>query len=194
MESEKMQSIYRRWGLTVLVVLLLALITGCAAKDNRTGSQADAAEANQAEVMQPQIIPADVTCGKCGMYPARYPRWQAQIIFKDGTMTPFDGCKCMFNFLNAMDKYDQAHTMDDVGVAWVKDFNSGTWIRAEKAYFVVGSDTLGPMGKELIPFADKTAAMKFQQEQGGALMQYGDITPEVLGSLGMGGMKKHMKM
>jgi nitrous oxide reductase accessory protein NosL len=48
------------------------------------------------------------------------------------------------------------------------------------------------LGKELIPFADSEAAMKFYQEQGGAMMQYAEITPEVLKGLGMGGMKmKH---
>ncbi len=194
MKSEEMQSICRRWALPILVVLLLAMTAGCAAWENRTGAQAGAAESSQAEVMPPRVIPADATCGKCGMYPAKYPRWQSQIIFNDGAMTPFDGCKCMFNFLYAMDKYDTMHSREDVAIAWVKDFDSGTWIRAEETYFVVGSDMLGPMGKELIPFADKAAAMKFQQGQGGALMQYGDITPDVLGTLGMGGMKKHMKM
>ena len=89
-----------------------------------------------------------------------------------------------------MDNYDKAHSMDDLAAVWVKDFNSGKWIDGTKAYFVVGSKMMGPMGKELIPFADHAAAMKFHQEQGGNMMMYAEITPEVLKSL-MGDMKKH---
>jgi copper chaperone NosL len=194
MQIQGMQHNYGKMILSSILVLLLAVTAGCAASGGKNGAQAAAAGSSQAAVMQPMEIPENATCGKCGMYPARYPRWQSQIIFKDGTMTPFDGCKCMFNFLHAMDKYDQAHTMDDVAVAWVKDFNSGSWINAEEAHYVVGSSMMGPMGKELIPFADKDAAMKFHQEQGGVVMGYGDITPEVLGTLSSGHMKKHMKM
>jgi len=185
--------------LSLIVVLVLALTAGCAASANKSGTQSAAAEASQAAAMQPRKIPADVSCGKCGMYPAKYPRWQAQIIFKDGSMTPFDGCKCMFNFLFGVEKFDKTHSRDDVSVAWVKDFNSGAWINAADARYVVGSAMMGPMGKELIPFADNAAATQFNQEQGGTMMEYGAITPDVLATLGMGGMPmeqgaKHMKM
>ena len=106
------------------------------------------------------------------------------------TMTPFDGCKCMFNFMNGMEKFDKVHTRNDVAVTWVKDFNSGKWINAEDAQYVVGSQKMGPMGKELIPFTDHMEAMQFQKEQGGTMMKYAEITTEVLKSL-MGDMKKH---
>ena len=89
----------------------------------------------------------------------------AAIIFKDKTMTPFDGGKCMFHVLLAMDRYDIIHAREDVAAAWTKDFNRGAWITARDAYFVVGSDMMGPMGKELIPLADKPEAMKSRQEQ-----------------------------
>jgi len=177
----------------LILVFFLAVTLGCAASGGKNSGSP------QAGIMQPMEIPENVSCGKCGMYPAQYPRWQSQIIFKDGSMTPFDGCKCMFNFLFAMAEYDKAHSRDDVSVSWVKDFNSGTWINAEEAFYVVGSKMMGPMGKELIPFSDQAAAMKFHQEQGGTMMNYAEITPGVLKSLGMEGMKmehgsKHMKM
>jgi len=181
------------------VALLLVFTAGCAASGSKTAAPSAAAGSDQVVVPPPMDIPADVTCGKCGMYPAKYPQWQSQIIFNDGSMTSFDGCKCMFNFLYGMEKFDKTHSRDDVSVAWVKDFNSGTWINAVDAYFVVGSNMMGPMGKELVPFADQASAMKFHREQGGTMMQYGEITPDVLKTLGMGGMKmehgaKPMKM
>lgn len=181
------------------LVLLLAVGLGCAATEKKAADQATTAVSGQVAVQGAMEIPTDVSCGKCGMFPAKYPRWQSQIVFKDGSMTPFDGCKCMFNFLLAMEEFDKTHSADDVQVVWVKDFDSGAWINGVDAHYVVGSAMMGPMGKELIPFADSGVAMKFHQEQGGAMMKYSEITPEVLKGLGMGGMKmkhgtKHMNM
>ena len=81
----------------------------------------------------------------------------------------------------------------------MKDFNSGSWINGADVYYVVGSNMMGSMGKEIIPFADKTDAMKFNDEQGGSMLKYSHISPEVLKTPGMGGMKmeqgsRHMNM
>ena len=134
----------------------------------------------------PQEITENASCGKCGMFPARYQQWQTQIVFNDGTMTPFDGCKCMFGFL----LNDKEHASGDVAAVWVREFNSGDWINAQKAHYVIGSDKMGPMGKELIPFADSTAAESFQKEHGGQIALYAAISMETLKPL-MGEM--HMK-
>jgi len=190
MKKGNLNNIYWKRFFTVTIFLILATSVGCATSGSKTVEKQSSTESAQAAATQPMVIPQDVSCGKCGMYPAKYPRWQSQIIFKDGTMTPFDGCKCMFNFMSSMDKHDKAHSMDDLAAVWVKDFNSGKWIDGTKAHFVVGSKMMGPMGKELIPFADHAAAMKFHQEQGGNMIMYAEITPEVLKSL-MGDMKKH---
>ena len=189
------------WQRIFVVVLSLVVLmsAGCAKSGSNSAQQPGATGMNNTATPQPQVIPEGVSCGKCGMYPAKYPRWQSQIIFKDGSMTPFDGCKCMFNFMFAMDQYDKAHSMDDVAAILVKDFNTGEWMNGADAYFIVGSNMMGPMGKELIPFTDKAAAMKFHQEQGGNMTVYSEITPEVLKSL-KGNMKmqghgsKNMKM
>lgn len=141
----------------------------------------------------PQEITDNSTCGKCGMYPAKYPRWQAQVVFNDGTMTPFDGCKCMFGFLFNMSQFDQEHATSDVASTWVREFNTGDWIDAKKAYYVVGSDEMGPMGKELIPFADAASAENFQKEHGGQNAQYNSINMETLQPL-MGKMQMKGKM
>ena len=190
MKKGSLHNTYWKRFFTVTIFLILAMSVGCATSGSKTAEQTSATESAPVTVPQAMVIPQDVSCGKCGMYPAKYPRWQSQIIFKDGTMTPFDGCKCMFNLMLSMDQYDKAHSMDDVAAVWVKDFSSGKWIDGTEAYFVVGSKMMGPMGKELIPLADQAAAMKFHQEQGGNMMMYAEITPEVLKSL-MGDMKKH---
>ena len=179
---------------TVVFFLALAVIIGCATSGTSTAEQSSGSGPAQISTVKPMVIAKDVSCGKCGMYPASYPRWQSQIIFKNDSMTPFDGCKCMFNFMNAINKYDKFHTGEDVAAVLVRDFTTGKWMNASEAHFVVGSKMMGPMGKELIPFADQEKAMKFHHEQGGSMMMYVAITPEVLKTLGMGGMhmKEHM--
>jgi len=191
--------IYPEMFITACLMLLLAFMVGCATSGDRTAGQSASPQAGEVGMHQPMTIPENVSCGKCGMYPAKYPRWQSQIVFRDGTMTPFDGCKCMFNYIVAMGEFDKTHSRDEIFAIWVKDFNSESWINGVDAYYVVGSNMMGPMGKELIPFADQEDATKFHQEQGGRMMMYSQITPEVLKNLGMGGMKmekgsQHMKM
>lgn len=136
----------------------------------------------------PMAIPAELSCGVCGMFPARYPQWQSQVIFSDGKMVPFDGCKDMFKYLLMMSKFDQDHTRNDVATIWVKDFNNGSWFNGEKATYVVGSEQMGPMGKELIPFETQESAEKFQAENGGTIHSFTEINMEMVGKLGMGGM------
>lgn len=144
---------------------------------------------------EPQVIPEDLSCGKCGMYPASYPQWQSEIIFNDGSMSAFDGCKCMFGFMFDMGQYDQSHKNGDIAKIWVRDFNSGEWIDGREAHFVVGSDVMGPMGKELIPFQDQAAADTFQKEHGGELTGFDTITMATLKPLmGKMHMKNGMKM
>lgn len=138
----------------------------------------------------PQTIPADQSCGKCGMYPAKYPEWQAQIVFKDGSMTPFDGCKCMFGFMFKMGEYDKAHTKDDIAKIWAKDFITGEWVDAKSAHFVIGSNMMGPMGKELIPFKEAGSAETFQKEHGGHLASFDAVNMDTLKPLMH---KKHME-
>lgn len=172
----------------VILVLLLLVSAGCYAQNEATQS-ANGGRNTQRVVQPPQLIPDNVTCGRCGMLPARYPQWQTQIIFTDGSMVPFDGSKCMFGYLFNMNQYDKRHNRNDVATIWVKDFPSGSWIQAQDAQFVVGSDVMGAMGKELIPFSDHAQALAFQQEHGGILKDFGAIRVETIQSL-MGGMDR----
>lgn len=166
----------------MVVLMLVGLVSACVAGQKTP-------EMTRAGGVAPQEIGADVSCGKCGMFPAKYPQWQAQVVFADGNMTPFDGCKCMFGFLFDMGKYDTTHAREDVAAVLVKDFNRGEWFNAEAAYFVVGSNVMGPMGKELIPFEDQAAAMSFHEANGGSIERYETINMATLKPL-MGGMKQ----
>lgn len=138
----------------------------------------------------PMVINDAVSCGVCGMFPAKFPKWQAQIIFSDGDMVAFDGCKDMFKYVLDMTAYDQKHTGAQIAAVWVKDFNSGQWLDGRAAIFVFGSKVMGPMGQELIPFADSASADSFRAENEGMISSYDAVTMDEVKKLGMGGMKK----
>jgi len=140
-------------------------------------------ETPHGHVPEPQIITEDMKCPVCGMHPAMSPKWHSQVHLNDGTFLAFDGCKDMFKFLLQMSAYDRQHTIDDVNTIFVKDFHSGKWINAVDTYFVAGSNVMGPMGKQVIPFSDHDTAMDFMNSNGGKIIQYNKITMDTIKAL-----------
>jgi nitrous oxide reductase accessory protein NosL len=120
-------------------------------------------------------------CPVCGMFVSRYPDWLASITFKSGESAYFDGPKDLFTFYLNMEKYRKGKTRSDITAITVKDYYGLKSIAAEKAYFVSNSDVLGPMGKELVPFASAEAAASFSKDhQGSKPLRFKEITPAVL--------------
>lgn len=132
----------------------------------------------------PRPIPAEARCPVCGMYPARYPRWAAQTIFKDGATHYFDSPANLFDFLRRVDHYDRRYTLNDVVVSYVRDHASGQWVDARNAFFVHGSTAAGPMRNADLPaFASRSAAENFARRYGGETLTPAQVTPEVLQAL-----------
>jgi nitrous oxide reductase accessory protein NosL len=66
----------------------------------------------------------------------------------------------------------------------VKDYYGLKHVDARSAHYVLGSDVLGPMGKELVPFAGEASAREFLKDHHGKkLLLFQDITPIVLKEL-----------
>lgn len=101
-------------------------------------------------------------CSTCGMLVAKYPAWIATIVLSDGSCTYFDGPKDLFRFLAS----DGAQVEDSAEI-WVTDYYTAKPIPAREAVFVLGSDVLGPMGKELVPFVSVELAEEFRKDHGG---------------------------
>ena len=57
-------------------------------------------------------VPAQARCPVCGMYPSRYPRWAAQLIFEDGAAHFFDSPVDLFIFLEDTARYDPERAPD----------------------------------------------------------------------------------
>lgn len=134
-----------------------------------------------AEEYAPKPIADSERCPVCGMYPARYPLWHSQIVFKDGEHSSFDSPKEMFRFMHNMAKYDKRHAMKDIGKLYVPDYEKGNWLDARMAYFVTGSGANGPMGDDLPAFASNDAAKSYVQKSGGEVLGFEQVTPAVVG-------------
>lgn len=133
-------------------------------------------------------------CPVCGMFVAKYPQWLTQVNMADGSAQIFDGVKDMMAYYFSPQQYGAAPRIA-VAEIFVKDYYSQKWIDGRKAFFVLGSDVYGPMGHELIPFADQAAAENFVKDhQGKAIYGFSEITPDIIESLRKGHkMKGHMK-
>ena len=113
-------------------------------------------------------------CPVCGMYPARYPKYKNQIQTKDKSVYHFCSSNCLFAFLENSAKYAGKNVQPFL--IWVIDFQTGSWISGRTAYYVVGSDQKGPMGKEAIVFDKMADAKKFSGAHGGKAIIFTGVT------------------
>ncbi|HEY6095061.1 MAG TPA: nitrous oxide reductase accessory protein NosL [Gallionellaceae bacterium] len=132
------------------------------------------------EDFAPQTIAQSERCPVCGMYPARFPQWHAQIVFRDGEHTSFDSAAEVFRFLNDMAQYDSKHAAADIGKIFVPAYGTGAWLDARLSFFVAGSKAKGPMGSDFPAFASKEEAIRFTQTSGGKMLTFDQATAAVL--------------
>jgi len=113
-------------------------------------------------------------CPVCGMYPARYPKNKCQIQTKNKEVFHFCSTQCLFSFLADSAKY----AGKDVSpfLLWVIDFENGAWISGRTAYYVIGSNQSGPMGKEAFAFDKNEDAKKFTAAYSGKSVIFQGVT------------------
>jgi nitrous oxide reductase accessory protein NosL len=71
--------------------------------------------------------------------------------------------------------------VEDISTVMVKDYYRLSWIDAQKAWFVLGSDVYGPMGRELIPLGKEADAREFMNDhRGKKILRFTDVTSEVI--------------
>ncbi len=92
-------------------------------------------------------------CPTCGMFVAKYPDFITGIWFKDGNYAFFDGAKDMFKYYLNLKKYNPTKKGSDIETIQVTDYYDLAPTDGFKAFYVIGSDVFGPMGRELIPFS-----------------------------------------
>lgn len=123
-------------------------------------------------------------CPVCGMFVAKYPDFLVQIIFKDGSAVFFDGTKDMFKCYLNLKKYFPARKPADIDSIYVNDYYALVPVDGYKAFYVMGSDIYGPMGRELIPFEKEADAKEFMKDhRGQSTLRFTDVTVEILNKL-----------
>lgn len=123
-------------------------------------------------------------CPVCGMFVAKYRDWLSAIRFTDGSTVYFDGMKDLMTFHLSPPSYLKGRTRETIREIVATDYYTLNQIDALKAFYVIGSDVLGPMGKELIPFASRRDAEEFLKDhRGRKIIRFDDITPQLIKSL-----------
>lgn len=82
-----------------------------------------------------------------------------QIITKDGRPFKFDDLGCMYEWF-------AKNGTDDVGIAFVRDYDSKTWLKLEDAYYVYSESFSTPMAYGVVSFAEEASAQAFIAEHG----------------------------
>jgi len=84
-------------------------------------------------------------------------------------------------------RWAPGHRAEDIAVIAVTDYYGVGRIDAHVAWYVIGSDVLGPMGHELIPHASEAEAQEFLQDHKGLrILRFGDVDLELLQRLDAG--------
>ena len=142
--------------------------------------------AHAGAVELPSPGPKD-TCPVCGMFVAKYPEWIATVGYRDGHAHHFDGAKDLFKYLLDISRWAPGHRAKDIVAIGVTEYYGLTLIDARTAWFVIGSDVLGPMGHELIPLMTEEDALEFMQDHSGRrILRFNEVDGEILKNLDRG--------
>ena len=89
----------------------------------------------------------------------------------DGRTLAFDSNKCLLRY-----RLDHA----SITGAWVTDYYARTHLALESAFFVTGSDVMGPMGPDLVALGSRADGERFVHGHHGALHAFAEISSETI--------------
>ena len=129
-------------------------------------------------------ITKDHKCHTCGMRVAEFENWHTQIVYDDGTNDGFCAVKCLMAFYFEPLKYSTKTQVSQIKSLYAKDYYSQKWHDMETMVYVLGSDVMGPMGKDLVPFSNEAHAQTFMNDHnGGSTLNFDDITLDLIQTL-----------
>lgn len=111
-------------------------------------------------------ISATDRCPVCGMFPAKQPKSAAALVLADGRTFYFCGNGCLLRTWRATPVYLKA-PREAIQRMVVQDYFTGQPVDAIKAWWVAGSDVIGPMGPAIVALGSEQAAARFQARHGG---------------------------
>jgi copper chaperone NosL len=134
-------------------------------------------------------IRADATegiCPVCKMNVKASDPATAEIFYSDGTKLMFETAGDMLTFYNAPEKYEVTGAQKDrqnIDRILMKDYNSKAEIDARQSALVYKSKVNGPMGPDIFAFQSRDEARSFVETNGGSLLTFNDLTPEMVRNL-----------
>lgn len=158
---------------SLAMALLLSL--GVACSDQNTEQQA--------MVRQAAAIEQADECHLCGMIISRFPGPKGENYSKSSTsVNKFCSTRDLFSYIL------QPENQRQVQEIYVHDMSKTPWqtpedeyfIDARQAWYVIGSEKKGAMGKTLASFARQEDANSFMTEFGGKVYQFDEISIEML--------------
>ena len=136
------------------------------------------------ETSSPMAITNDHKCHTCGMRVAEFENWHTQIVYGDGTNDAFCAVKCLMAFYFEPSKYVKENKYDNIKALYAKDYYSQKWHDMKTMVFVLGSDVMGPMGKDLVPFSNLEHAKAFMEDHNGSqILTFEEITLDLIRDL-----------
>lgn len=136
-------------------------------------------EVGQAVAREPG---SDTACVLDGMLLTEFPGPKGQVHYAEGEPDFFCDLIELFTALLAPEQKRPiaAVFVQDVSkIDWAHPV--GNWIDANTAFYVTGSRKRGSMGPTFASFSSRQDAEKFQKEEGGNVLPFGQITPAMAG-------------
>lgn len=111
-------------------------------------------------------IDKDDRCPVCAMQVALYPKFACAMELVDGRKFSFCATGCMIRSWLHPEVYLGAEKADIQNV-WVQDYFTGEKIDGSTAFWVAGSNVIGPMGSAFVPLKSESDVEAFKRRHGG---------------------------
>lgn len=108
---------------------------------------------NGPEIKPVEILYGQDSCERCKMIISEK-TYSAEYILADGKAMKFDDIGCMIHF------NIELGTEHKILAQYVRDYETGDWIDATKAYFVSSKEIMTPMGHGLVAFSNEESARR----------------------------------
>ena len=117
----------------------------------------------------PLDIGKDDRCPVCAMKAAMYPKFACTMELIDGRRFSFCATGCLIRSWLHPEVFLKAEK-SDIQHVWVRDYFSGEKIDGLTAFWIAGSDVIGPMGPAMIPLKSEADIEVFQRRHGGEIL------------------------
>jgi copper chaperone NosL len=125
----------------------------------------------------PREIVAGDQCNFCRME-ITDPKFATQVVLSTGKIQVFDSVECLAGFV-------AGNPETVIKSAWVADANSGTFVRAEDAGYLLDGTLRGPMGRA-VAFAAPADAESAKQRYGGVTVSWAALQADSAGIVAHG--------